>query len=238
MSVRRVAVAFAIPVALHCAWAFAQTSSIGARQRQSEANMSAEFAAREAPKVPRNAIYERHSWITVKPTPPRTFKVGDLLTIIVRESRKFEADAQLDTKKQFDIKSEIEAFFKPTSGGLGEADFRRGKPNVNYQFANKLKGEGDAKREDSLTTRLTGKIIDVKPNGLLVLEARASVQHDDEVSAITFTGTCRKEDVTADNTVLSTQVADKSVVVTNEGAVRAASRRGWIPRIIDAVRPF
>jgi flagellar L-ring protein precursor FlgH len=230
--------AFAILMALDCAWASAQTSSIGARQRQSEATMPPEFATREAPKIQRNAIYERHSWITVKPTPPRTFKVGDLLTIIVRESRKFEAEAELDTKKQFDIKSELEAFFKLTRGGLGETGFQRGKPNVNYKFDNELKGEGDAKREDSLTTRLTGKIIDVKPNGLLVIEARAGVQHDEEISTITFTGTCRKEDVTADNTVLSTQVADKSVVVNNEGAVRAASRRGWIPRLIDAVRPF
>jgi flagellar basal body L-ring protein FlgH len=46
------------------------------------------------------------------------------------------------------------------------------------------------------------------------------------------------EDVTADNSVLSTQIADKDLVVDNEGALRAASSRGWIPRLIDLVKPF
>jgi len=238
MSVGRVVIVFWLLTALDCAWALGQHSSIGAKERQKEGRMPTEFAAREAPRIQQNIVYERHSWITVKPIPPRTFKVGDLLTVIVRESRRFKADAELDTKKEFDIKSELDAFFKLTNGGLGTTGFQRGKPNVDFRFDSELKGEGDARREDTLTTRLTGTIIDVKPNGLLVLEAKASVRHDDEISTITFTGTCRKQDVTADNTILSTQVADKSVAVVNEGAVRSASRRGWIPRLIDLVRPF
>ena len=83
---------------------------------------------------------------------------------------------------------------------------------------------------------MTGKIIDVKPNGLLVIEARAKVEHDEEISTITLTGTCRKEDVTADNTILSTQIADKHVAVKNEGALRAVSTRGWIPKLLDLIK--
>ena len=71
-----------------------------------------------------------------------------------------------------------------------------------------------------------------------LLEARAAVRHDDETSMITLTGVCRKEDVTADNTILSTQIADKNIVVANEGALRAASSRGWIPKLIDLIKPF
>ena len=158
--------------------------------------------------------------------------------MIVREQKKWEADADLETKNKFDVKSEIEAFAKPTGGGLGEALFRRGKPNIDYKYNLKNKSEGDSSREDKLTTRLTGKIIDVKPNGLLVLEARAKITHDEEISEITLTGTCRKEDVTADNTVLSTQIADKEVAVSNKGALRSAATRGWISKILDAVKPF
>ncbi|MGB2986514.1 MAG: flagellar basal body L-ring protein FlgH [Phycisphaerae bacterium] len=238
MNLRRLVSVVVIITSVATIPVLAQTSSIGARRRQAEVGKIPEITPREAPKIQRNAIYESHSWITVRPAPPKTFKVGDLLTIIVRESRKFEADADLETKKQFDIKSELDAFFKLAGGGLGDAAFRRGKPNVGYKYNSELKNEGDTRREDRLTMRLTGKIIDVKPNGLLVIEAGARVQHDDEISTITFTGTCRKEDVTADNTVLSTQVADKNVVVKNDGVVRDASRRGWIPRLIDLVRPF
>lgn len=216
-----------------------QTSSLGARQRQLAVNKTGvELDMREAAPRPRNFVYERYGWIASTPTPPKTFKPGDLLTVIVREQRKWEADADLETKSKFNVKSDLEAFVKPVAGGLGAAAFRRGQPNIDYKFDQKLKSEGDSSREDKLTTRLTGRIVDVKPNGLLVVEARAKITHDDETSEITLTGTCRKEDVTADNTVLSTQVADKEVVVRNQGALRSAATRGWIKKLLDSLKPF
>ena len=216
----------------------AQTSSLGAKARIEAAKRISQMPSREAPVNRRNAVYDRYSWTTPQPPRPRSYKVGDLLTIIVRERRKFEAGAELKTKKQFDLKSELDAFIALTQGGLGTAQFQRGKPTIDYKYTNKLKSEADTDRQDSLTTRLTGKIIDVKPNGLLVIEARGRIVHDDESSAIAFTGTCRKQDVTADNTVLSTQVADKEIVVDNRGALRANSTRGWILKLIDLIKPF
>ncbi len=73
---------------------------------------------------------------------------------------------------------------------------------------------------------------------LAVVEGRAVVVHDEETSKVTITGTCRKEDVTADNTVLSTQIANKVVSVDNQGALRAASSRGWLLRLLDLLRPI
>lgn len=221
-----------------CGTAYGQTSSIGAKRRKAMKENPPPTPSREAPKRERNAVYEKYSWISSTPPPPRTFKPGDLITLIVRERRQWEADADLETKRKFDAKSELDAFTKLTQGGIGASAFRRGKPNIDYKFDTKLKSEGDSSRQDRLTTRLTGSIIDVKPNGLLVIEAVARVQHDEEISKITLTGMCRKEDVTADNTILSTQVADKNVVIDNEGALRATARRGWITRLLDLLRPI
>jgi flagellar L-ring protein precursor FlgH len=216
----------------------AQTSSLGARQRIADAGKVEEKTPREALPRPRNMVYEKFGWISIAPTPPKAFRPGDLITIIVREQRKWEADSDLETKKKFDVKSELDAFFKPMQGGLGAAQFRRGKPNVDYNYDQKFKSEGDSSREDKLTTRLTARILDVKPNGLIVLEGKAKMTHDEETSQITITGTCRKEDVTADNTVLSTQIADKQVVVSNEGALKSAATRGWITKLLDALKPI
>jgi flagellar L-ring protein precursor FlgH len=216
----------------------AQTSSIGANKRKAEEGRVIPQAPREALTVQRNHVYEKFSWTSSPPRLPKTFKPGDLITIIVRERRKFEAEADLERKQRFKIKSELDAFIKATDGGIGAATFRRGKPTIDYSLDQQTRNEGETNREDAMTTRLTGKIIDVKPNGLLVVEARARVAHDEEISEITFTGTCRKEDVTADNTVLSTQVADKNIVVHNEGAIRAASNRGWILKLLDLLKPI
>ncbi|MBI4716764.1 MAG: flagellar basal body L-ring protein FlgH [Planctomycetes bacterium] len=216
----------------------AQTSSLRVRKSQAEASQTKTPMRREVALSTRNNVYDQYALTTLTPVSPKAFRPGDLVTIIVREQRTFEADADLETKRQYDAKSELDSFVKPTEGGLGSSAFRRGKPNIDYKLDLKLKAEGDTKRQDKLTTRLTAEIIDVKPNGLLVLEARGRIEHDDEVSLISLTGVCRKEDVTADNTVLSTQIADKNVVVRNEGALKASSTRGWIPRLIDWLKPI
>ena len=216
----------------------AQTSSLGARARKQNAANPRSAPSREDPKPLRNPVYERYSWISLVPKPPKKFKVHDLITIVVRQQSRFKADSELETKKEWDVRSELEAFFKPTAGGLGAAMFRRGKPTVDYRFANELKGEGDVKRLDRFTTRITAEIIDVKPNGNLVLQGRGLLTFDDERSAITITGVCRKVDVTPDNTVLSTQLGELAITVDNQGALRSASRRGWIPILLDWLRPI
>lgn len=217
---------------------FAQTSSIGAKNRRIRAQEIAPIVPREVATVKRNKTYDSYSWITAKEILPKTFKVGDLITVIVRETRRFEADAELEIKRQYDLQSELEAMLKLTGGGVGSTNFQRGQPNIDYRLKTKLKGEGEVEREDRMIMRLTGEIIDVKPNGTLVLEARAHIQHDGESSVLTLTGVCRKEDVTPDNTVLSSQLADKTIVVDNQGALRAASSRGWFLKIIDMLSPF
>ncbi len=215
-----------------------QTSSLGEQQRRATIGKLPKVAPREEPKVVRIKTYDRYSWITTKTQEPKSFRVGDLLTIIVRERRTFEADADLITRKKLEFSSELDAFLKLTGGGVGAAEFRRGKPNIEYDLNQRFRNEGESMREDRMTTRLTGKIIDVKPNGVLVFEAQARVKHDDEVSIITFTGNCRKQDVTPDNTILSTQVAQKNIVVSTEGALRSASSRGWLAKLYDLVSPF
>ena len=238
MTARTILATSLVLASLYADVALAQTSSIGARKRAADVGKPLPKRPREAPRRPRNPVYERYGWITTKPTPPKTFRPGDLITIIVREQRRFEADAELETKKRFRVNSDLSAFLRPIDRGIGAATFRRGAPNIEYSLDQRLKNEGDVSREDRLTTRLTAEIIDVKPNGVLVLEGRAEVMHDDETSKVTITGTCRKEDVTADNTVLSTQIANKVVIVENHGALRAASSRGWLIRLLDILRPI
>jgi flagellar L-ring protein precursor FlgH len=218
--------------------AVAQTSSIGARHRAEKPATTLDQPTREEGPRPRNATYERHSWISVAPAPPKKFRPGDLLTIIVRERREWEAESDLERRKRYELRSELQDFIKLTDGGVGSAGFTRGQPNINYKLNENLRSEGDSSREDRLTTRITGKIVDVKPNGLLVIEGQERIAHDEEVAVITITGTCRKEDVTADNSVLSTQLADKEIVVTTEGALHAASTRGWLLKLLDLLKPI
>jgi flagellar L-ring protein precursor FlgH len=210
----------------------AQSTSIAKRKAE------AEEVVREAPQANGNPTLEATSLIAVKEQEPRKFKVNDLITVIVRVQTEYEADGTANARRQSDLRSELDAFIKFTGGGVGAAEFRRGKPNINYRGTFNQRNDAESEREDRLTTRITGKVIDIKPNGNLVFEARASVHHDDEQHDMTLTGACRSTDVTPDNTVLSTQVANLDIDIVTKGSVRNTTRAGWLGTIYDWIRPL
>ncbi len=215
--------------------ALAQSTSLRRPATTTRPVLSA--SSREAVEYQGNKVLERHSIIAVPVDPPKTFEVYDLITIIVRQQRSFESDATQETKRKFDVTSQLDAFIKFIDGGVGASTFARGKPNIDYRYQEKSKNEGDKDREDRFITRITAEIIDVKPNGNLVLQARNYLKFDRDVMEMTLTGTCRKSDVTPDNTILSTQLADLRIDNQNGGAVRDASKDGWVTRILGFTRP-
>jgi flagellar L-ring protein precursor FlgH len=70
------------------------------------------------------------------------------------------------------------------------------------------------------------------------VEARKRIDKDGEIQTIILSGVCRREDVTNQNTVLSSQLADLTVTMTTDGQVTKAGRKGVIPRALEAVFNF
>ncbi|MCK4658377.1 MAG: flagellar basal body L-ring protein FlgH [Phycisphaerae bacterium] len=215
--------------------ACAQTTSLSKRHAPTDPDPE---TSREVPEHEGNPTLEKHSLIALKVRPPKKLRVNDLITVIVRQQTKFESDGSLNSKKEAKLDSKIDAFINFMEGGIGAALFRRGKPNIKYELKTELKNTADKDREDKFTTRITATIIDVKPNGNLVLEARSSQEFEDERISMALTGICRSVDITPDNTVLSTQLADLMLKVKNHGAVRDGSSRGWLQKILDKTKPF
>ncbi len=185
----------------------------------------------------------RVSFTAVALPEPRTFAIHDLVTIIVRESTENDSKASLETEKETKLDGGIDALpslnlANLLKGQLGASNFSNGKPQVGIDFKKEFTGDGTFKRKDTFTTRLTAKVIDIKPNGLLVVEARKHVQTDKETIAIVLTGTCRSEDVAGDNSVLSTNLSDLRLVKNHEGEIRDATKKGVVTQILEGLFAF
>ena len=188
---------------------------------------------------PGTRAIEMTSLIAVPPVPARKFKTNDLVNIIVRQQKKYEADGKANTKNEWNVNGKLNEWFRIHPGNrLGTAELRAGQPGYDFTSKNENKKNGENEREDKFTTYLQATIVDVKPNGNLVLEAKMEEQHDEEHFTITLTGTCRSDDVTPANSVLSTQIANLVLVEVNKGSVRDATKRGFFPRILDFAKPF
>ncbi len=188
-------------------------------------------------RVP-NRVLERTSLFAVRTKPAHQFRPHDLVTVIVREQKTYKGDSRLESETDFEFRTDIAEFFKVINGHLGAATFGDGRPNIDFTMERQLDGEGRANRSDLLSFRIAAEVIDIKPNGLLVLSAKQRIQNDEEVQLMNFTGTCRSQDVSADNTILSTQIFDQNILITHSGALRDAAKRGWLTRLVDLLSPF
>jgi flagellar L-ring protein precursor FlgH len=72
----------------------------------------------------------------------------------------------------------------------------------------------------------------------LVIEGRRETSSGGEKQTIVLHGVVRSEDVQADNTVLSYNVADATIQIIGKGAVTDSTNKGWFNRIWDKINPF
>jgi flagellar L-ring protein precursor FlgH len=173
---------------------------------------------------------------------PRKFQVHDLVQIIVREASATRRTHELETKKEFDIDGGISAWPNFDLAQLLqlrlEAGETSGLPQVNMDFDKKFKGDGEYQREDELTDRLTAQVVEILPNGNLILEARTSIKTDEEISVMKITGTCRSDDVSPANSILSSQMHGLMIERTNEGELKRTNTKGLIAKVLEAVFAF
>lgn len=179
------------------------------------------------------------SFVAVPLPAPRFFSEQDLVTVIIREEIIAEWGSGLETEKSVSWDGELAAF--PDLGELLQFTLTPGIDNavaVDLTVDNEFEGDGAIVREESMVGRIQARVIDVKPNGTLVLEARKFSQIDEEKVTLVLTGICRAEDITVDNTILSSELYDLNLVKTNEGDLRRASQKGLITKVLDLLLNF
>jgi flagellar L-ring protein precursor FlgH len=180
------------------------------------------------------------SLFAVRPPEPRTFQRHDLISIIVNESSTQESEQTLETTKEAEGSANLGATLsieellnlRLENSSISDLELLR------YAAEREFSGEGEYERTDRITDRLTATVIDVKPNGVLVLEARRFTATDEETKTLILSGMCRTEDVTEQNTIQSNQLADLRIVVEHTGDVNRAATKGPLTRFVEWILPF
>jgi flagellar L-ring protein FlgH len=101
-----------------------------------------------------------------------------------------------------------------------------------------VEGKGSTSRATTLETNLTARVIDVLPNGYLVVEGMREIHVNNENQSIFLTGVIRPEDVSPSNIVLSSSIAQMTVRVQGKGIVSQPIKPGWLYKILNGILPF
>ena len=168
----------------------------------------------------------------------RPARVGDLVTVLIQEQANATRNAGTDLSR----KSEITMGMPILAGLMGA--LKSAYPSLDSKsllsalYKNDFTGKGQTKRSGKLEATLTTRIKKLLPNGDLYVEGSKVVMINQEESHLYLSGVVRRQDIQADNTVLSTQLADAQVEYTGRGPLDGAQRPGWFSRMLNWLSPF
>ena len=178
------------------------------------------------------------SWLYQKVEPPKELQLNDIITVVVDEKSQMISEGQVDQRQQASLKARVLNWIKLDGFGIKPAPQVDGDPQLTTSLTSQNRAESEIESRDALRFRIAARVVDVWPNGNLVLEARRSVKVNDEEWEQSLIGVIRREDVLPNNTVLSEDIDNLRLYKRENGQVRDGYRRGWLLKAIDRVKPF
>ena len=178
------------------------------------------------------------SMFLIEPPRPREFRRHDLVQIIVRETTRTQRKNNLDTEKQWELDASIGDFPSIQLEDLLQFQMQPGTTppiDLSIDSDGSYETEGEQKHQEDVTSRITAEVIDILPNGNLVLEGRTVIRIDSEESVIKMTGIGRPDDVTPVNTILSTQLHEFTWDRKTSGEMKHNSEKGIITKFFEAM---
>jgi len=164
---------------------------------------------------------------------PKAGQVDDLLTIVVAENASAVSTGTTKTSRQSSSGYSITSLLKPTKATGALANLLTSSGNQ------ALNGQGTTSRDVTLTTTLSGRVVQVLPNGYLMIEGSKSVVINSETHLVTVRGVARPADITPGNQISSDQLAQMEVRINGKGVVNDAIRRPFILyRLLMGLLPF
>ena len=146
----------------------------------------------------------------------RAARPGDIVTILVVEQSTASHQAAHETDKKLSVGG------GPGGGILGFF------PDLSVKADRSTSGSGSSTQTTSLVDRISGIVTAVTPQGNLQIQAARRVKISKDELTLTVTGLVRQDDVSSDNIVLSTQVADCRLEWSGRGAISEKQRSGLL----------
>jgi len=177
----------------------------------------AQYAATaEAATSPNGSLWNAANPFPQMASDYRAQRVNDLLTVRIVEQTLAQNTADVTAQRQLQTTSSI-----PSIGGT---IFNPLNPLLSLSSDHQLTGKGEANTQTKLQTSLAGRVAALLPNGVMVVEAERRVHMNNETQTIVLRGMVRPGDVLADNSVLSTSLANLEIELKGKGVVSDATR--------------
>ena len=162
-------------------------------------------------------------------------KIGDVLTITINESSNMTNTSDRDMSKTTSRDQQFD-------GKIGVDHIVPSVPAVNFgagtSYSNTFESEAKNKNQRAFVDNITVVVIDIMPNGNLVINGTCTRNISDDVQEIEVSGIVRPSDITYGNTVDSKRIANFNIITKYNGVAAPFNKPGWLGRILDFIWPF
>jgi flagellar L-ring protein FlgH len=161
----------------------------------------------------------------------KAVRAHDPIAVVVSESLAASTDGTVKNARASSATSQVSALLGKLAGGNALNNL------LNQTSALALNAQGQSVTNSSITTTLGGEVVDVLPNGMLIIQVVRQLTFNQQTQLIRLRGLVRPEDVNAQNQVMSTAITDMELEVVGKGIVNDATYRQnpvvrWIERLL------
>jgi flagellar L-ring protein precursor FlgH len=216
-------------------------TSIGATAPGAQPILTAERAALAVPPPqPARYAYQQGSLWNTGPTgllgDRRASTLGDLLTVVIEIDEEAEMRNSTQRTRSGSEELEVGAFF-----GIGNVlpdDFEDLDGNLDVGSDSSFRGNGSVKRNEKLTLRVAATVVQVLPNGQLVIQGDQEVRVNNELRDLQVTGIVRPGDISRYNEIPYDRIAGARIAYGGRGQLTSAQQPRWGQQVTDRYLPY
>jgi flagellar L-ring protein FlgH len=168
----------------------------------------------------------------------RELQIHDIITVLVDYRASMTSEGDAEARKNSNINAVLAEWLAFDGKDIFPAPQRRGSPAVSATLNSQYRTQSDMELRDAMTFRIAAEVVDIRPNGNLVIEARREIRNNEEVWMQSLTGVVRRQSIGPDRTVRSDEVAELRIDKRERGFINDSYSRGWFLRWYDRWKPF
>jgi flagellar L-ring protein precursor FlgH len=179
------------------------------------------------PGVGAHSLFEQSTFQSLT-ADRRALRPGDSLTVLVVENASASASANTTTNKTGGIIAGIKGDAISGAGSSSGGQF-----NGSLSLGEDFGGKGTVQRAGRVAAQITVTVLSVAPNQELFVSGRQQILVNGEKQLIELSGRVRPIDVSENNTIVSSRIADASINYVGDGILAEKQKQGVISRIFS-----
>lgn len=186
-------------------------------------------------------LLQDYSWVYLEPAPPPPqIMVHDIITIEVDEKAEVLVNSRFNRQRNGAYTAQLKEFIRLVNndGNIKVVPAATSEPTVDASLTNRLQTIGQSTDLEGITYKIAATVVDVMPNGTLVLEARKSIRTNQDYFEYRLTGRVDKAKISPTRTVRTEDIAELNVQRKQRGKVFDSTKVNWGGRILDTILPF